>query len=402
MKLRFHLSLCNHDNKLKDVCSKILHKASIGIRNEIIKALEKEIRTLKTKRNHNSSNIRNKTTRENYKLIKKVVAEKVVILERKIKSRQVRKISRDNIQPTRSVRKRNRRFKKNVIVEKRKEKRKRYRSKKKQIIKEIKQNAPDQNDINLSKTVLSEEQKSLLKKGPSFVLTPTHINWYEVRKHFTKFTNKVRHIADLAQQQEQVHSQVNSKEATINENNFPPGEPPPKINPYQQLYRSKPSTNNSVELFIKSTEKGLFNPNNIKKARNNFNKEEKLALKEMKSWNDKVIRVQDKGSRFVVLDTNSYIEKVEHQINRSSFDKLDADPSPKFKEKVNNWLEKWSHNITNEWKEFVRPDNCNAGKMYGMVKTYKADNPMRVITSGCNTVVEKLSILVEKNIISIS
>ena len=89
MKLRFHLSLCNHDNKLKVVCSKIFHKASTGIRDEIIKALEKEIQTLKTKRNHNCSNIRNKTTRENYKLIKKVVAEKVVILERKIKSRQV-------------------------------------------------------------------------------------------------------------------------------------------------------------------------------------------------------------------------------------------------------------------------------------------------------------------------
>ena len=43
MKLRFHLSLCNHDNKLKDVCSKILHKASTGIHDEIIKALEKEI-----------------------------------------------------------------------------------------------------------------------------------------------------------------------------------------------------------------------------------------------------------------------------------------------------------------------------------------------------------------------
>ena len=88
----------------------------------------------------------------------------------------------------------------------------------------------------------------------------------------------------------------------------------------------------------------------------------------MKSWNDKVIRVRDNGSRFVVLETDSYIEKVEHQINRSSFDKLDADPSLKFKEKVNNWLEKWSDNITDEWKEFVRPANCNAGKMYGMVE----------------------------------
>ena len=80
MKLRYHGSLWNHDNKLKDVCSKILHKASTGICDEIIKALEKEIWTLKTKHN-NSNNIKNKTTRENYKLIKKVVAEKVFILE---------------------------------------------------------------------------------------------------------------------------------------------------------------------------------------------------------------------------------------------------------------------------------------------------------------------------------
>ena len=34
--------------------------------------------------------------------------------------------------------------------------------------------------------------------------------------------------------------------------------------------------------------------------------------------------------------------------------------------------------------------------MYGMVKTHKADNPVHVIASGCNTFVEKLLILVEK------
>ena len=34
--------------------------------------------------------------------------------------------------------------------------------------------------------------------------------------------------------------------------------------------------------------------------------------------------------------------------------------------------------------------------MYGLVKTHKADNPVRVITSGCETAVENLSIFVEK------
>ena len=67
-------------------------------------------------------------------------------------------------------------------------------------------------------------------------------------------------LADLDQQQEPVHPQVKSNEPTTNENNFPPGKPPAKANPYQQLYRSKPSTNNSIELFIKSIEKNFFNP----------------------------------------------------------------------------------------------------------------------------------------------
>ena len=60
MKLRFHQSFCNPKNKLKDVCSKMLHKASNGIRDEIIKALQKEIQSLKTKRNHNRNNVKNK------------------------------------------------------------------------------------------------------------------------------------------------------------------------------------------------------------------------------------------------------------------------------------------------------------------------------------------------------
>ena len=62
-------------------------------------------------------------------------------------------------------------------MNKRKEKRKRYRSKTTQSIKEIKQNTPHQIAINLYNSVLSEEQKLLLKKAPSFVPTPTDINW---------------------------------------------------------------------------------------------------------------------------------------------------------------------------------------------------------------------------------
>ena len=59
-------------------------------------------------------------------------------------------------------------------------------------INEIKANAPDQNSINLSKCELTEAQKRLLMKGPSFVPTPSDVNWYEMRKDFDKFVNQIR------------------------------------------------------------------------------------------------------------------------------------------------------------------------------------------------------------------
>ena len=195
-----------------------------------LKLLRKKFELLKQNVTIIANNIKNKTTRENYKFIEKVVTAEVVILEWKIKSRQVRKISSDNIRPTKSVRKRKRTFKKDVIVNKRKEKHKRYRCKKNQSNKEIKQNAPNQNAINLFNTVLSvlfEEEKSLLNKSPCFEPIPTDINWYEVCKDFTKFINKIIYLADLDQQQEQIHPQVNSNEPTINENNIPPDKSPP-------------------------------------------------------------------------------------------------------------------------------------------------------------------------------
>lgn len=38
--------------------------------------------------------------------------------------------------------------------------------------------------------------------------------------------------------------------------------------------------------------------------------------------------------------------------------------------------------MDNSWKDFILCDSPNAGKMYGLVKTHKANNRVRIITSG--------------------
>ena len=62
--------------------------------------------------------------------------------------------------------------------------------------------------------------------------------------------------------------------------------------------------------------------------------------------------------------------------------------------KVNTWVEKWSQiNILDQkWKSYIQ----TSGKMYRLIKTHKNNNPTRIITSGCNTANESLSIFAEK------
>ena len=65
---------------------------------------------------------------------------------------------------------------------------------------------------------------------------------------------------------------------------------------------------------------------------------------------------------------------------------------------MNLWIQKWTENkvLDKSWSKFVEPSVATVGKLYGLFKTNKASNPVRVITSGCGTAVENLSIFVGK------
>ena len=66
--------------------------------------------------------------------------------------------------------------------------------------------------------------------------------------------------------------------------------------------------------------------------------------------------------------------------------------------KVKTWVEKWSQKniLDQKWKSYIQTECSISGKMYGLIKTHKNDNPARIITSACNTAIESLSIFVEK------
>ena len=94
-----------------------------------------------------------------------------------------------------------------------------------------------------------------------------------------------------------------------------------------------------------------------------------------------------------LFNLNDYESKIQHQTDVSSFTELNINNSKNIKEKINSWILKWILKglLGNNWKK-INPVHSTPGKMYGLVKTYKINNPARVITSGCNAAIENLSI----------
>ena len=87
---------------------------------------------------------------------------------------------------------------------------------------------------------------------------------------------------------------------------------------------------NSLEMFIELIEKDIFKLDNYRRIRNNISKEEKEALRNIQIDPSRTYRIQDKGSRFVILDNDDYINKIDYQLGRSSFEQLERDLSNTF------------------------------------------------------------------------
>ena len=74
----------------------------------------------------------------------------------------------------------------------------------------------------------------------------------------------------------------------------------------------------------------MFKSNNYRRIKNNISNQERTALKDIQKDTSETCRMQNKGSRFVVLDSDSYIEKIDRQLKRSSFQQSDYTLQMKF------------------------------------------------------------------------
>ena len=192
LHLKFNLSLSKEDRNLQQNCNFILLDAAGKIQDQIIKALYIKISSPRQKIRNLRKSATKRISKEQFKSLNCKIRRITDKEREKIKQRQIRKYNRDNL-IIKTFKKKNRRFSRKHLCAKLKKRARNRRDKHKQNILRIKETALDQNAINLTSIELSESRKSLLQKGPSFVPTPSDINWYEVRKDFDKFVSQLRY-----------------------------------------------------------------------------------------------------------------------------------------------------------------------------------------------------------------
>ena len=159
-------------------------------------------------------------------------------------------------------------------------------------LKSVSNHAP----MNFSNTDLTPATMSLLSKGPSFVPTPKHIDWGKLSKIFLNLKIKCYGEPSMETKKQIYMKMIVMKKffAVF----FTSGNDAPW------------SEDQALGLFLQLIENDIFHPDLAKtQYRSNLSIYERNELYSLQDNKDIAVRIQDKGSRFVVVNTSEYTEK---------------------------------------------------------------------------------------------
>ena len=181
--------------------------------------------------------------------------------------------------------------------------------------------------INLSSRELDQDEKSLLSKGPSFCPVPRDVNRIKLLEDWEKFEHRIRATTFFYNQS---NSDVADKESLF-----------PKVKKVSS-WKVPVSKFPEVELFLESVKNYLFNPSNFSIVPDNLTADERRALSKLKTLDQQVIKIQDKGSKFVILDQTEYSDEMLGQLeNPLHYETLHSDPSINSVHSISKWSNKW-------------------------------------------------------------
>ena len=130
----------------------------------------------------------------------------------------------------------------------------------------------------------------------------------------------------------------------------------------------------------------------------NFTTDESNAMRDLVNNKDIVIRIQDKRSRLVLLNSTDYVNKMEDYLNDNpSFVLHMKIPQIPFCKEFQPWSQKWlsKGEINDTVVDFVTNHSAQPAKSYGLVKTHKPGCKFKIITAGSNSATIHLSAFTE-------
>ena len=189
--------------------------------------------------------------------------------------------------------------------------------------------------INLSKTELTPAQISVLGKGPNFAISPNNIP-------------NLNYITAI----ETMCSKLKDEDAA--------------------------DLRGDINAILR---KG-------KAPTSNLNKQERIALGQLKKDQDRVIVTVDKGVAMVVSDKEDYIKKARDLLFQPAYKELPRDPTNKIKAQLITKLRriKKDSKLDKGMYKAMYPTGCVLPKFYGLPKIHKTGNPLRPIVSSRDSV----------------
>ena len=116
-----------------------------------------------------------------------------------------------------------------------------------------------------------------------------------------------------------------------------------------------------------------------------FNQGSTSALRELKRDRDRIVLTADKGDAMVIMDREDYINKANQLLNQSTYKTLAKDPTNTIKNKLISILKRVKQQTgldSNTYKSMY-PTGCVPPKFYGLPKIHKPGTPLRPIVSSC-------------------
>ena len=254
--------------------------------------------------------------------------------------------------------------------------------------------------FNIASYYISEAEKKLLSKRPSFCPMPFNVNWPKATEAFADWENQVRrkwffHKLKNKEEKEEIEENSWYEEDDKEDKHCK------RMPWYGKSDWVAPSATKEIEDFIEKVRLDLFGNQNKKTwVSDNLEKEERVALKNFRKWNregsDKIIRIQDKSARLVIDSKERIIQETERTLNDGkTFRKEEDNPTKDHMKKVKEWRNKWIEVFDDDEAIWLLNNEAKPATIYANPKTHKDGWPLRHIISCCGTAIENVAKWVE-------